>query len=64
MSKLVYVRKLKEETNFVLFNLCGHLQMADSQSFKFKLEVELKLEKCSQKKTHEGQLQHMSTVHN
>jgi hypothetical protein len=47
--------------------------MADSQSFEFKLEVELKLEKGSQKKNDssiniirqgEGQLQHMSHVHN
>jgi len=49
MSRLVYVKKL-EETNLVLFNLFAHFRMANSQSFKFKLEVELKLEKCSQKK--------------
>jgi NTP pyrophosphatase (non-canonical NTP hydrolase) len=51
MSRLVYVKKLKEETNLVLFNLCAHFRMANSQSFKFKLKVELKLEKCRQKKT-------------
>jgi hypothetical protein len=51
MSRLVYV-KFFEETNLVLFNLCAHLRMANSQSFKLKLEVELKLEKLSQKKTH------------
>jgi hypothetical protein len=50
MSRLVYVKKL-EETNLVLFNLCAHFRMANSQPSNSKLEVELKLEKGSQKKT-------------